>query len=102
MKSLNCCDRNIGYNIYIHGSSPLGIKRSEETKAKIAASNKGKKFSEEHKRNIGNKSKIYNRDLLQWPHELGRKCKCRECVNKKKIYMNNWYLVKRKGMSINV
>ena len=58
----NCCDREIGYNLCSVAGSQLGFKWSKghTEELKIAASNrmkgnqinKGRKFTEEHKRNI--------------------------------------------------
>ncbi len=44
-----CTDPSIGYNILITADSPLGLKRSEETKRKISLVQKGKKLSDETK-----------------------------------------------------
>lgn len=55
IKELNCCDKNIGYNARLIPNSNLGIKISEETRKRMSASQKGRVFSEEHKKNIKNR-----------------------------------------------
>lgn len=45
---LNAADRSSGFNFLISGGGRLGMKHSEETKAKIGAAHKGKKISPEH------------------------------------------------------
>lgn len=103
-----CCDDKLGYNINSVAENSLGIKRSIETKAKMSKSKMGRKLTEETKTKIGLSSKgrlhtkatilkmikaqSFNdkRKLEKWPHELGIKCKCKECKEKLKIYMRNW------------
>lgn len=73
-----------------------GKKRSAETNRNNSLCRIGKPLSKEHKKNVGlagigritseeTKIKIglANRKKDKWPHELGRRCKCRECNDKK-------------------
>lgn len=104
----NCCNNLIGYNLAPIANSQLGVKRSQQTKDKISASRTGIKviFSEEHKINLSKaaKNKIRTpeheanlkaairlrcRDIVTWPHPWGKKCTCRECTEKKRIYQKN-------------
>lgn len=83
--------------------SQIGKQHSEETKIKISKANKGKIISDEQKLKISQakkgkkqslehlaklsiirkgKSNFKARKLDKWPHELGSKCKCRECLDK--------------------
>lgn len=109
MDNLGAYDRELGYNLNPNSETSLGVKRSQITKDKISAANKGNKWSpeakakikgrqptEETKRKIletktangklSNKGTIAalkgnsrRRDKSRWPHELGVKCKCNEC-----------------------
>lgn len=100
----NCCNRSIGYNLAPTANSQLGVKRSDETKARISASKVGisKTFTIEHKINLSiaarrtPKSKEHRakltqatilrcRDSIKWPHNLGSRCKCLECIEVKRI-----------------
>lgn len=100
----NCCDRNIGYNLAPTANSQLGVKRSQETKDKLSAYRTGIKviFTDEHKRNLSKASKgkpkseehkakvketilLRCRDIEKWPHDLGSRCRCLECIEKKRI-----------------
>lgn len=55
----NCCDPEIGYNIFKFARSALGYKQSEEHKRKISLANKGKIISLEVKEKISKKNKGY-------------------------------------------
>lgn len=96
-----------------------GKKLSEHHKEKLLAGARKPK-SEEHKRKlsearrkritknetkekiskslIGNKR---NKKIIKWPHILGSKCKCNECVNKKKDLYNKWHKEWRKNRKLN-
>lgn len=99
-----CCDREAGYNLSPTANSQLGVKRSDETKLKISKSKLGRKviFSEEHRANLSkaakgkikseaHKSKVKQsillrcRNNIKWPHDLGSRCRCKECIEKKRI-----------------
>lgn len=99
-----CYDNNIGYNLAVTANSQLGIKRSQETKDKISASRTGKTvvFSKSHRANLSKaaKGKIRSaehaanlkaaiilrcRDIQKWPHDKGRRCTCKDCLDKKRI-----------------
>lgn len=65
-EELNCSERfwqdefdvlNMGLNCVLEECNSLSKKLSQKTKDKIARANKGKVFSEEHKRNLSNSSK---------------------------------------------
>ena len=105
-----CCDPKIGYNLAPKANSQLGVKRSEETKDKLrkikrteeekirlSIFQKGRKRSEQAKlkMSVSRKGKMYNRNKLKWPHELGRNCLCDECRDKKKEYNRNLRLDKK-------
>lgn len=103
----NCYNDNCGYNILPNARNSLGVKRSDETKLKISKVNKGKVRSDEFKNKISKavkgkkhtKEAIDNmieaqkkndkRKLDKWPHELGIKCRCADCKEKKRIYTAN-------------
>lgn len=90
--SSDCCNPNIGYNTSPTATTPLGIKRSLETKAKMSAAWKNRKpISEETrlKMSLAKKGKRLseacrkaNRNFKDWPHKLGSKCRCDECKAK--------------------
>lgn len=72
-----------------------GQKRSDEVKAKMRLAWKNRKLvgvSEETKLklSIARKGRQPARNKLKWPHELGSKCKCYECMEKKREYMRNF------------
>lgn len=91
---LENCVRPNGYNLAPKAGSSLGIKRSEETKelqrqikigkklsnehrAKISAANKGRVFSEETKKKIGN-AHLGNKWCLGFKHSEETKAKMRK------------------------
>lgn len=106
-------DRTIGYNLSPTAGSPLGIKHSEETKAKVGAAGKGKKHSKEwnEKIRIANTGKIatsetrqtiskalkgrklsrehaekigeYRRNVIKYPCPKGYYCPCVDCKDKR-------------------
>lgn len=77
MDKLNVCNRNIGYNILPTAGNNLGYKPTEETREKLRQislkngnrppSQKGKKFSEEHKNKISesHKGKKMSREAVE-------------------------------------
>lgn len=70
-----------------------GVPKSEEHKEKIRQARIGVKSSEETKakhRLNNNGDGNPNRDLLKWPHKDGKKCKCEECVIKKRKMKNEY------------
>lgn len=109
-----CFDRQFGYNLSPTASSPLGVRHSDETRAKASKARKGKAHSEEWNRNVSialkgmkasdsarqNISKALKgrslteehrsnisaaqRKLGKWPHLMGWACKCTECKAKRK------------------
>lgn len=114
LDKLKCYDKRIGYNHYLKAGSPLGIKQSEETKAK----RRGQKRSEEVKLKISkgvkgiiksekwqnnikqailSSNKVFKnkRNVDKWPHEKGKRCKCDECREKIKFYMRENYFNKK-------
>ncbi len=60
---------NNGYNLCSVAGSSLGIKQSKETIQKVI--NSIRKFD-------------------KWPHELGHKCRCFDCMEKKRAYHREW------------
>jgi group I intron endonuclease len=114
-----CCDRNIGYNVHLIAGSPLGLKRSKETIEKLRIVGKfkmkGKKHSDKTKKQMSEaakdnknsfgfrhteeaKQKIgrahiglkSGRNKNKWPCEEGFKCKCEECMKKKRKKQRDW------------
>lgn len=63
----------------------------ETTKVKLSLIAKGKKLSKEHIENVikANKGKRC-RNFKEWPHELGKKCRCLECMEKKNRKYKEW------------
>lgn len=103
----NCCNSKIGYNLNPTAGSNLGLKlseeaknklrsykRTQETKDKISIANKGHEVTEETRIKIANsnRGKTRNANKERWPH--GCKCKCRECKNKRNFEFKNWRLKK--------
>lgn len=93
--SLHACDEALGYNICLIAGSPLGVRRTPETKAKLSASAMGKQKSSEHRAalSIAMKRRFtdpkqrelaaeYGRMVKPWlkgqtmPEELKRKLSC--------------------------
>lgn len=85
-------NRNHGYNLSPTAGSSLGVKFSEEIRLKNNITRKGTKLPKEWSDNISKALKgrklhpdhIKNRSESRksnsrWPHELGRRCKCKEC-----------------------
>lgn len=62
-----CYKRYSGYNICIVSQSPLGIKRSKETRAKMSAWQIGRKMSDEAKKKIGdaNRGRKHTKEELE-------------------------------------
>lgn len=105
IKCLDSANVELGYNILPTAYSRLGLKASEETKAKMSLASKGKPKSDEMKAKLsaskmghsvseearikiglaGIGRKPHNRDNNKWPHEKGNKCNCRECLNRKNL-----------------
>lgn len=80
LKKLTIAANNRSPDHYIKLAKALkGKTASSETKLKMSKTRKGKQLGNKHGRN-----------LLKWPHELGSKCECNECKQKKsernKIY----------------
>lgn len=101
-----------GYNLRPDATSNLGMKQSEKAKSIIslkAKNRKRKPFSEEWKINIGlaNLGRIntdetkalmsksakerWDKNENNWPHELGCKCECEECRQRRKDEARLWY-----------
>lgn len=108
------------YNKQLIAGSPLGTKHSNETKAKMSAWQIGRKLSEEtklkqskaskgklksieHKQKLAivNLGKKQSREIIEkqvasrklnssWKHPNGRKCKCEECVQRKRELKRIW------------
>jgi group I intron endonuclease len=85
-----------GYNIQLIVNSALGIKRSDETKAKMSTWQIGKTIDEEHRNKISEtltgrtlteshrqNIAIGHRKIDKWPCIRGWRCKCDECQIKK-------------------
>jgi group I intron endonuclease len=78
-----CYNSEIGYNICFIAGSVLGIKRSDESKAKMSIWQKGKpKWSDDEKLNISFHHPQRNKE--KWPCFDGWKCKCNNCKQKQK------------------
>lgn len=122
MDYLRAYDRESGYNLNPNSETSLGVKRSQQTKDRISAANKGNKWSEEAKAKIkgrkvntdkiietkrkngtlstinlsnslkGNKRR---RDSSKWPHPWGVKCTCDDCTEKRRAYARNYAKEKR-------
>lgn len=106
----NCCDRMVGYNLSPTAGSQLGIKRSAETLIRMKLSKIGiplGPFSDNHRKNLSkaskdkakskdhadkNRANIMERcrDFDKWPHDLGSKCCCLECTEKKRLKLRAW------------
>lgn len=52
MDDFECHNRKKGFNISPTAGNCLGVKQSEETRAKKSANSKGKTFSDEHRKNL--------------------------------------------------
>lgn len=74
-----CYDREIGYNFRKNAHSNLGAKWTQEHKDKISKSKKGRIPSQ----NEIDARNAANRKIDKWPHLLGCRCKCRECMDKR-------------------
>lgn len=87
--------RKLGYNLAPVAGSNLGIKRTEEYKRKSSDAAKGRIFTEEHKEKLklARKGKQPFRNKKDWPHDLGKRCTCDECMKKKKDYQQNYRFV---------
>lgn len=124
-------DRNFGYNLSPTASSPLGVKHSEETKAKLSEVSKnrirtsewsknisialtGKKATETARQNISISLKgrrlsdehISNRSdsvrkLDKWPCFNGYYCTCVECKAKKAENMRQIRIRKAQKEKVN-
>lgn len=92
--SLKACE--LGYNIRKIANSNLGMKFSDEHRAKMSAWQIGNKLSEETKKKISDtltgriiaddvrlRMGVGHRKLDKWPCIDGWKCKCEECLKKK-------------------
>lgn len=114
---LKSYDRKFGYNLSPTAGSPLGVKHTELTKAKVSEAGKGRKFSKETRLKIaiGNSGKTMSdeakfkmaqaklgkisnrRKLEKWPHPNAARCKCIECRQKtntmRKARRNKYILV---------
>lgn len=114
----DCCNREIGYNLYVIAGSPLGTKWSDKRRLQFMESNKDFKHSEECKVRmkayqsnrpqehndaisrgklghfVADKTKAKigeaNRKPDRWPHKEGYNCKCRECKDKKNEIKRNY------------
>jgi group I intron endonuclease len=76
-----CYNREIGYNFRKNAHSNLGVKWTEEHKAKISASKRGI----EQSREAVDVRNAMNRKLDKWPCLLGSICKCRNCKNTRNL-----------------
>ena len=85
-----CCNRKLGYNLSPTAGSPLGTKRTEEFKVKMSLIQKGKFVSAETRKRMSLVQKEAQRNRINWPHELGHKCKCGECREKRLAYGAKW------------
>jgi len=107
----DCCNNEIGYNLYAVAGSPLGTKWSDERKLSMSEKAKNRKHTEECKARMksyqSNRPKEHNEAISEgkmgqfvaeetklkigkanrkpdkWPHENGFNCRCRECKDKK-------------------
>ena len=112
MDASNCYNSKFGYNLRTKAYSNKGIKRTKESIAKVVNFHKGRKRSAQSIINISNgqkgrkqtKEHIANRvkaikKSSKWPHELGDKCKCEECLYEFRKYnrvRTNIYYHKKK------
>lgn len=74
---------NPQYNLSPTAGSPLGYKHTEDFKIKARNRQLGIKYIEVH------------RDFDKWPCADGIKCRCKECKNKKRIYINSYRYTKK-------
>lgn len=111
-------DRERGYNLSPTAGSPLGVKHTEETKRKMGLTWKGRKQTKEHTAKIAlaltgkkasdiarvniskgltgrklSKEQLDKRKTEKWPH--GYRCKCEECMLKKKHYMRMYHKMRK-------
>ena len=84
-----------GYNATIKANSALGVKRSDETKAKISAFRKGMKLSTEHKKAIsdGGKGKTHSNETKLKMHKahIGKKKSASQIENMRKANLGKKY-----------
>lgn len=87
------------YNILEKAYSRVGSTHSNKTKLKMSIKAKGRvsprkgvKLSDATKALISasNLDKGHKRDRTKWPHFRGSRCKCKECINKKRLYQSSW------------
>lgn len=103
----NCHDGYHGFNKLKHSRTSLGYKHTEETLAKMAKAQTGRIHSElsRQNRSIALKGKpkseihkirngLAKRTPDKWPHEKGRRCKCRECKDKTNAYVRKRRAIK--------
>lgn len=118
LKLTDSFNPQFGYNICKKASSSLGVIRSEATRLKISKANKNRKRSLEFKAKLSKavtgkkhtpeaianmieaQKKNDKRRLDKWPHELGRRCRCVECKDKKRIYIANYRAAAKNGNRI--
>ena len=104
-----CYKRHIGYNLNINASGVLGLKWSKSSREKLSLAKKGFKASAETRAKMSvvqkargpyhssllkgrkqseewkNKKALAARKLNKWPCEDGRKCKCKVCMNTRRL-----------------
>lgn len=90
-----CYNENKGYNLCKIAGNQLGIKRSDSWKANMSRVHKDKIVTKEQRVNISAATKlamknvdknklITNRNFDKWSCVKGHKCKCENCMEKKR------------------
>ncbi len=101
-----CYDRKVGYNIRLIANSNVGLKFSDEHKAKMSAWQVGRTLSEETKEKISNalvgiklskETKLKMRKLDKWPCKDGSKCRCETCKDTRRKLHTEWRFSERRG-----
>lgn len=80
------------YNLAPTAGSMAGFVHSEESKNKNRIAHLNKKHNEQARKNMSASSANRNKD--KWPHELGARCKCKDCNKihraRDKQHMKEW------------